>query len=108
MRRPLGEQLLDEALETLRGWGGPEGLRRVGFSTAWLQDPYLVWAYPQARRTILGALEEAARERSLSDDAARRFVQLYHAAIDAGLPIPQRASARYRQVRELPRKPPAM
>lgn len=97
-RTRLAEQLLDEALEVLRGWGGPEGLRQVGFTTAWTRDPYLAWAYPQARRTILTALEEAARG-PLDGETARRFVKVHHAAADAGLPIPRNASARYRQVR---------
>lgn len=96
-RTGLAEQLLDEALEVLRGWGGPEGLRQVGFTTAWTRDPYPAWAYPQARRTILTALEEAARG-PLEGEAARRFVEVYRAAVDAGLPVPRRATARYRQV----------
>ena len=70
----------------------------MGFTTRWMQDPYLAWAYPQARRIILGALEEAARS-PLEGETARRFVEVYHAAVDAGLPVPRRATARYRQVR---------
>lgn len=98
-RTGLAWQLLEGALEVLRGWGGPEGLRQVGFTTRWMQDPYLAWAYPQARRTILTALEEAARVPLLEGEVARRFVEVYHAAVDAGLPVPRSASARYRQVR---------
>jgi hypothetical protein len=97
-RTSLTEQLLAEALEVLRGWGGPKGLRQVGLTTRWMQDPYLVWAYPQARRTILTALEEAAWS-PLEGEIARRFAEVYRAAVDAGLPVPKHASARYRQVR---------
>jgi len=96
-RTSLTEQLLAEALEVLRGWGGPEGLRRVGLTTWWMQDPYLVWAYPQARRTILTALEEAAQS-SLEGETARWFMEVYRAAVNAGLPIPKYVSARYRQM----------
>lgn len=95
-RRPLGEELILSALETLRGWGG-------GRALALARDVFPYWGKAQAVRTILTALEVASGEyEKLSLEARQALSLVYREAVEAELPVPEGVREKARRWRVLP------
>lgn len=92
-------ELIERALLTLEGWGGPEGLRRTRAArAARFPDPFLTWGLPQAEGVILLALREGWK--GLPEEERHLYLRLYMAAVEAGLAVPDEAIAAVRRFRQ--------
>lgn len=88
-------ETLQEAMDTVRGWGGPEGLRWPPIRD-WQGDPYYSWAWGHARGRVVEALQAAVDHprEVLNDPKAIEAVRaLYRVALEAGIPVPQGVQA---------------
>lgn len=94
-------EILQLAVDTVRGWGGSEGLRRPPIQD-WQRDPYYAWAWGHARGRVVEALQAAVdhpREVLNDPEALEAVKALYQAALKAGLPVPQGVQALIRRER---------
>ena len=84
-------ETLREAMDTVRGWGGPEGLRKPPVQN-WQGDPYYSWAWGHARGRVVEALQAAVDHPKVvkgDPEALEAVKTLYRVALEAGLPVPQ-------------------
>lgn len=83
-------ETLQEAMDTVRGWGGSEGLRWPPVRD-WQRDPYYAWAWPHARGRVVEALQVAVNhphEVFANPETLKAVKILYRMALEAGLPVP--------------------
>jgi len=88
-------EILQDAVATVRGWGGPEGLRCPPIRD-WQSDPYYAWAWGHARGRVVEALQAAVDHPKVvkgNPEALKAVEALYRVALEAGLPVPQGVQA---------------